>query len=446
MPDSQVAITPGSGANIDTRTEDINGDHRQVVTIGDPDAGARVAAVTAGGALRVDGSAATQPVSGTVTANAGSGTFAVSGPLTDAQLRATAVPVSGTVTITDGSGPVTVDGGAANGAAVSGNPVLVGGSDGTNARSIATDTSGRQVVVAPDRSASISIAANSTSSGSVTGITDGGVAMVQLTGTWSATVQIQVTIDGTNWINVTGSTSIINEATGAYIASGNLTANGIYQIDVAGLTGVRVITTAYTSGTVTGTIRVSTSTGIVGVQGVPTVAQSGTWTVGVTGYPTAAAAADAFANPTITHIGADGFTFNGATWERNRSGVYTVNVDTSSARVASGTGTAFINYSGRSLLVWINVTAVTGTTPTATFRLQWSPDNGTTWIDWDTTNLQTTSITGVTTATLRVGPSGITTAANAARADIVPRQVRLAWTIGGTTPSFTFASWFTSTQ
>lgn len=34
----------------------------------------------------------------------------VSGPLTDVQLRATPVPVSGTVTITDGSGPITVDG------------------------------------------------------------------------------------------------------------------------------------------------------------------------------------------------------------------------------------------------------------------------------------------------------------------------------------------------
>lgn len=39
---------------------------------------------------------ATQAVSGTLTCNAGSGTLAVSGPLTDGQLRATAVPVSGT--------------------------------------------------------------------------------------------------------------------------------------------------------------------------------------------------------------------------------------------------------------------------------------------------------------------------------------------------------------
>lgn len=38
------------------------------------------------------------PISGTVTANAGTGTFAVSGPLTDVQLRAVAVPVSGPLT------------------------------------------------------------------------------------------------------------------------------------------------------------------------------------------------------------------------------------------------------------------------------------------------------------------------------------------------------------
>lgn len=57
--------------------------------------GGNTAIVTAAGAQKVDGSAVTQPVSGTITANAGSGTMAVSGPLTDAQLRASAVPVSG---------------------------------------------------------------------------------------------------------------------------------------------------------------------------------------------------------------------------------------------------------------------------------------------------------------------------------------------------------------
>ena len=45
------------------------------------------------------------------------------------------------------SGTVTAVGDAANGSAVAGNPVLVAGSDGTDARTLATDSSGRQGVV-----------------------------------------------------------------------------------------------------------------------------------------------------------------------------------------------------------------------------------------------------------------------------------------------------------
>jgi hypothetical protein len=365
-----------------------------------------------------------------------SGTVTATGPLTDTQLRATAVPVSAA------SLPLPT------GAATSAKQPALGtaGSASADVLSVQGIASGTALnVTAPDRSASISIAANSTASGSITGMTEAGTALVQLSGTWVGTVQIQVTVDGTNWVNVTGGNVILNQATGAYMASGNLTANGVYQVDVTGATGVRVITTAYTSGTITGTVRVAPGTGMVAIEGVPLVAQSGTWTVGVTGYPTAAASADSFANPTVTAIGSAALAFNGATWDRQRSGTYTLNVDTSSARTATGNGTAAINYAGRrNLVVWINVTAVTGTTPTCVFRLQWSPDNGTTWIDIDTTNLQTTSITGVTTATLRMG-AVYTNAANASRLDAVPRQIRLAWTIGGTTPSFTFASWFTFT-
>lgn len=66
---------------------------------------------------------ATQPVSGTLTCNAGTGTLAVSGPLTDTQLRAAAVPVSGTfwqttqpvsgtLTCNAGTGTQLVDGSA----------------------------------------------------------------------------------------------------------------------------------------------------------------------------------------------------------------------------------------------------------------------------------------------------------------------------------------------
>lgn len=88
----------------------------------------------------------------------------------------------------------------------------------------------------------------------------------------------------------------------------------------------------------------------------------------------------------------------------------------------------------------ILVTAVSGTTPTLVVKLQWSPDGGTTWVDWDTTNLQTATITANGTYVLRVYP-GATNTANSSRNDFVPRTWRFYYTIGGTTPSFTLASW-----
>jgi hypothetical protein len=47
MADTAVAITAGSGTNIDTRTESTNSNHRQVIVIGDPSANDSVAAVKA---------------------------------------------------------------------------------------------------------------------------------------------------------------------------------------------------------------------------------------------------------------------------------------------------------------------------------------------------------------------------------------------------------------
>lgn len=53
MADSSVPITSGTGTNIDTRTESVNGDHRQVVVIGDPATGTGVAPVDAVNGLGV---------------------------------------------------------------------------------------------------------------------------------------------------------------------------------------------------------------------------------------------------------------------------------------------------------------------------------------------------------------------------------------------------------
>lgn len=133
-----------------------------------------------------------------------------------------------------------------------------------------------------DQSNTFSISANATTGGTITGLSGVSAATIQKTGTGTHTLQVQVTVDGTNWVNVTGSNQLINAVTGAYIASGNITANGIYQIDMAGCSGVQVITTAYTSGPAVGIVKVTNATAMVSLDGQPTIstAQSGTWTMG----------------------------------------------------------------------------------------------------------------------------------------------------------------------
>jgi hypothetical protein len=424
MADSNVAITAGSGTLIDTQVP-TGGDHRQVVVLGDPATVANVANVSSTGSVQVAGA-------------------------------------------------------AASGSALVGNPVLAAGSDGTNARSLATDTSGRLITVPPDTSAAISIALNATSSGQITGLTGSGVAMVQLTGTWTATVQVQLTVDGTNWLNITGSNSIVNTATTAYMASGNLTAVGAYMVDVTGATGVRVITTAYTSGTITGTVRVVPGAGgSTAIAGIPLVAQSGTWTVGVTGYPTAAASADAFANPTVTQVGAANLVYNGATWDRARTATADAQVVTgitaagnmryngatwdrarsnwntttgdTGAKTASFTGATVTNYDARGAYITVLCGTVSGTTPTLVAQLQWSPDAGTTWVNIGpaTTAITTTG----NTATIAVYPANLSQTAGGTPANLttgatattainapLPRTWRLNYVITGTTPSFTITA------
>ena len=51
-------------------------------------------------------------------------------------------------------------------------------------------------------------------------------------------------------------------------------------------------------------------------------------------FPAAAAAADGYANPTITHEGADGMLFNNSTWDRARNN-FVATADSSSALTAT---------------------------------------------------------------------------------------------------------------
>lgn len=119
MADSSVAVTAGSGTSIDTRTESTNGNHRQVVVLGDPATNDGVAPVSSTLGVSVN----VTNTSIAVTDNGGSltvdGTVAISGSVAVTD-NAGSLTVDGTITASNTSGDVAHDG------VDSGNPVKVG--------------------------------------------------------------------------------------------------------------------------------------------------------------------------------------------------------------------------------------------------------------------------------------------------------------------------------
>lgn len=100
----------------------------------------------------------------------------------------------------------------------------------------------------------------------------------------------------------------------------------------------------------------------------------------------------------------------------------------SAARTASANSTTFDVGEADVLILYLSNTATSGTSPTLDVKMQDSPDGGTTWFD-----IAGTSATQVTSGT----SSQILTATRK-----FARKVRCVITIGGTSPSFTCATWF----
>lgn len=153
-----------------------------------------------------------------------------------------------------------------------------------------------------------------------------------------------------------------------------------------------------------------------------------------TEFATAAALADGAANPTTGTAGSALLEFNNTTWDRMR-GNTTATVEASSAKTVSGNSATQTNHSASGVVLFINVSAIAGT-PTLTVQLQVQDPISTTW--FNVPGAVTASITGVSFTVLTVYP-GVTVAANSAISYPLPRTWRVAWTIGGTTPSLTFS-------
>jgi hypothetical protein len=84
----------------------------------------------------------------------------------------------------------------------------------------------------------------------------------------------------------------------------------------------------------------------------------------------------------------------------------------------------------KNVTYYLDVTAVSGTTPTLAPVIQTSPDNGTTWF-----SLATAEMTGQT--------ANITATGQYRTSSVAPigMMTRLRMTIGGTTPSFTLVAY-----
>ncbi|MGZ6838634.1 MAG: hypothetical protein ACXVGE_22465, partial [Blastococcus sp.] len=113
------------------------------------------------------------------------------------------------------------------------------------------------------------------------------------------------------------------------------------------------------------------------------------------------------------------------------------------AKTASGTGATQTNVGNKGASIFITLGTVSGTTPTCVFKVQGSVD-GTTF--FDIPGAATASLTTSVNVGIQVFPGiavtagAATTGTTAAASQALPRFWRVAWTIGGTLPSFTITA------
>jgi hypothetical protein len=216
---------------------------------------------------------------------------------------------------------------------------------------------------------------------------------------------------------------------------------------------------------VSGTVTANQGTANTAANGWFTRLTDGTSNVAVKAASTAAAAADpalvVALSPNSEVTPADGLAntvalptadqallWNGATWDRSHNNWKTTTGD-SGAKTATFNGATQTNYDAVGALITVILGVVSGTTPTLSIAPSWSPDGGTTWFFFNngagTTNLTVSSTNGlIVIAPIVMAANVYGTAGNAAAQLLVPaylpRTWRLAYTIAGTTPSFTISS------
>jgi hypothetical protein len=288
------------------------------------------------------------------------------------------------------------------------------------------------------------------------------VAGLQVSGTFSATVTFEGTVDGTNWVGVPAT----NRNDGA--AATTATAAGLFLVNCSGLQQLRARVSSYASGSVTvvgfglaggvvdtldrirsgdvnnlasaaglldalmvGRYDASLPTLTSGRFSTPQLNQRGllyAHPVDATGdaadYGVGYTSADGISNSTVTAPSAVfNIRYNGASWDRERNNLEGTLL-ASAARTTTTNSADQTNHNGRGVLVFVNVTAVTSS-PSVTVAIQEKdPISGT-----YTAILTSAAITGPGHTVLAVYP-GVTVAANVAASHPLPRTWRVAVTHG----------------
>ena len=122
-----------------------------------------------------------------------------------------------------------------------------------------------------------------------------------------------------------------------------------------------------------------------------------------------------------------------------------VTIFTSSARGSGATNSNMItNHCGKGGIFWLEVTAVSGSSPTLDVKLQGYDADGDDWIDLGDNVAGTGAYafaqkTGANKDQLTIYP-GLTESGNAVGAGVLPNQIRAVGTVGGSsTPTVTYS-------
>lgn len=153
------------------------------------------------------------------------------------------------------------------------------------------------------------------------------------------------------------------------------------------------------------------------------------------GATAAAALADGSDNPTVARVEADNALFNETTWDRQRGNVE-ITLLASAARTATANTADQTNYNHRGAVFTLDVTVVSGTTPTLDVKIQALDTLSGKYADIP--GAAFAQKTAANTSQLVVYP-GVAETANVSVSDVLPRKFRAVCTIAGSTPSFTFS-------